>query len=253
MGEEGANELQQNRLYHELAYLWPIISPPEEYLVEAWHCIQALRSKLGPGQFHILELGVGGGHNLSHLTRDFRATAVDISEEMLALSRKLNPGVAHFQGDMRNVRLGNTFDAVLIHDAIIYMLTEEDLRATFATAKAHLRPGGVLLVAPDWFKEAFTSPSVSQWTRYTEELELTFMEYAHDPDPTDTTMESIFIYFIKQGGELRVEMDRHITGLFPSNTWMELLEEAGFLAERLSYPAYEGGYGGNLLVGVLQV
>ena len=242
--------MQHNRLYHDLAYLWPIISPPEEYMVEAWHCQQALQSKLGPGEFHILELGVGGGHNLSHLTGEFTATAVDISEDMLALSRKLNPGVIHLQGDMRTVRLGRIFDAVLVHDAIIYMLTEEDLKATFATAKAHLRPGGVLLVAPDWFQENFTSPSVSHWTRNTEDLELTFVEYAHDPDPTDTTMESVFIYFIKEGGELRVELDRHVTGLFPSRTWLRLLGEAGFLAEQLSYPPYEGGYGGNLLVGV---
>ena len=244
--------MQQNRLYHDLAYLWPIISPPQEYAVEAWYCSRALRSKLGPGDLHILELGVGGGHNLSHLTRDFRATAVDISEEMLALSRELNPGVVHFQGDMRTVRLGRTFDAVLVHDAIIYMLTEEDLSNTFATARAHLQPGGVLLLAPDWFKEDFSSPSVEHWTRQADGMELTFVEYAHDPDPTDTTMESIFVYFIREGGELRVEMDRHITGLFPSDTWLRMLRGGGFVPERLSYPPYEGGYGGNLLVGVLQ-
>ena len=243
--------MQQNRLYHDLAYLWPIISPPQEYAVEAWHCGRALRNKLGPGEFHILELGVGGGHNLSHLTREFRATAVDISEEMLSLSRQLNPGVAHVQGDMRSIRLGHTFDAVLVHDAIIYMLTEGDLRDTLGTARAHLRPGGVLLLVPDWFQEDFHGPSVEHWTRQTEDLELTFVEYAHDPDPTDTTMESVFVYFIREGGELRVEMDRHITGLFPSDTWLRLLREAGFEPERLSYPAYEGGYGGNLLVGVL--
>jgi len=54
------------RLYHELAYLWPIISAPEEYLREAicWH--EVLQHKLGPGRHHILELGVGGGLNLFH-------------------------------------------------------------------------------------------------------------------------------------------------------------------------------------------
>ena len=52
---------------------------------------------------------------------------------------------------MRSIRLGRTFKAVLIHDAISYMLTEGDLGDAFGTARAHLEPGGVLIVAPDWF------------------------------------------------------------------------------------------------------
>jgi hypothetical protein len=47
------------------------------------------------------------------------------------------------------VRLKRTFDAVLVHDAITYMLTEDDLRATFATARAHLQRGGIFVSAPD--------------------------------------------------------------------------------------------------------
>ena len=65
------------RLYYELAYLWPIISPPEEYAEEAGHLHDAIRDKLGPGRHELLELGVGGGHNLSHLTAQFECTAVD--------------------------------------------------------------------------------------------------------------------------------------------------------------------------------
>ena len=41
-------------------------------------------------------------------------------------------------------------DAVLLHDAVSYMLSAEDLAAAFATAAAHLAPGGVFVVAPDW-------------------------------------------------------------------------------------------------------
>ena len=125
-------------MYNDLAYLWPIISPPEDYTEEAGYWRRAIRETLGEGRHHVLELGVGGGHNLSHLTADFQATAVDVSPRMLEISRTLNPDVEHHLGDMRTVRLGRTFDAVLIHDAVSYMLTEDDLRATFATARAHL-------------------------------------------------------------------------------------------------------------------
>ena len=243
--------MKQNRLYDELAHLWPLVSPPEDYAEEARYWRRALRAKLGPGRHRILEMGVGGGHNLSHLTGDFDATAVDISEKMLYLSRKLNPGVEHHLGDMRSIRLGRTFKAVLIHDAISYMLTEGDLRDAFDTARAHLEPGGVLIVAPDWFAESFKGPSVLHWTRSRDDMELTMIEYISDPDPADTTIESIFFYILRERGSLLVEQDLHITGMFPLDTWLRLMGDAGFQVEQVNYPVHDGGYGGRLLVGTL--
>ena len=258
-------------MYSDLAYLWPTFSPPGDYADDAQHWREALRQQLGPGRHPVLELGSGGGHTLSHLTADFAVTAVDLSPAMLALSARLNPGVTHHRGDMRSVRLGRTFRAVLIHDAICYMLTEDDLRATFATARAHLEPGGVLLISPDYFKETFSGPRVLHWICPGNDLEptgrgptghestgqgltipeLTVIEYCHDPDPADTTIESVFFFILKERGELRIEQDRHVTGLFPAEVWLELLAEAGFNAERITLPGYEGGYGGHLLTAVL--
>ena len=83
--------MEPHRLYRDLSYLWPLFSPPEEYADEKPIYLDIIRSKLGPGRHTILELGVGGGHLLSHLTSDHDATAVDISQEMLALSQHLNP------------------------------------------------------------------------------------------------------------------------------------------------------------------
>ena len=243
--------MNQPRLYYDLSYLWPIISPPDEYAGEAAHWRRILRDKLGPAKHNILELGAGGGHNLSHLTKDFQATAVDISPRMLDLSRRLNPDVLHHLGDMRKVRLGQTFDAVLIHDAIGHMLTEADLRATFATAKEHLRPGGLLLIAPEWVKEEFERPKLFLWTRENGDIAVTIQEYLHDPDPQDTQIESIYSYMIEMGGNVRIERDVHINGLFPVSTWIGLLDEAGYRVERVSLPGNEGGYGGNLFIGTL--
>ena len=83
--------IRLNRLYDYLAYLWPLLSPPEEYAEEASYWLATLRELLGPGRHRLLELGSSGGHNLSHLTADIEATAVDMSEGMLAHSRRLNP------------------------------------------------------------------------------------------------------------------------------------------------------------------
>ena len=228
-----------------------MVSPPKEYAEEAAIWVKTIGSKLGPGRHHILELGVGGGHLLSHLTTEFQASASDISEPMLALSRRLNPRVTHHLGDMRNLRLNQVYDAVLIHDGVSYLLTEQDLSATFDTAKAHLRPGGLLIMAPDWFQETFPGTSVLHWIRNTRQGDVTCIEYLHDPNPGGFTIESVFFYLWSQDGSLRVEEDRHTTGLFPLDTWLQLMREAGFSVEQKSFPTYEGGYGGKLLIGQL--
>lgn len=242
---------RQNRLYGDLAQLWPLMSPPDHYRDEARYWLRELRSRLPPGRRRILDLGSGGGHHLHPLTAEFDATAVDLSEAMLEHSRRLNPGVVHQVGDMRSVRLGESFDAVLIHDAISYMTTESDLQAVFTTARAHLRPGGLLIVAPDDYTETFAPPHVEHHTTRDAGTELTYVEYSTDLDPTDTTIETTYVYFIKRNGKLQVEMDYHVTGLFPIATWQRLLTEAGFTVERVDYPVSEDGREMWLWVGSL--
>jgi SAM-dependent methyltransferase len=244
--------MKTNRMYGEYAHLWPLISDPEEYTEEAGYWRDALREFLGPGRHHVLELGVGGGHNLSHLTAEFEATAVDMSAEMLAHSEKLNGSVEHHLGDMRTVRLGRRFDAVLIHDAIGYMTTETDLLAAFVTAREHLKPGGVLVTAPDYYVETFDGPYVSNNTRKAGSVELTYVEYDTDPDPHDSTIDTVFVYFLTEDGKFRVELDRHVTGLFTIDTWQRLLGEAGFVTQRRPYPVTEDPRSDFLWVGVCQ-
>ncbi len=89
---------------------------------------QALVEAIDGEATTLLELGAGAGHNAVHLKGTFVCTLSDLSESMLALSRELNPTCDHVLGDMRTLRLGRSFDAVLVHDAICHMATESDLR-----------------------------------------------------------------------------------------------------------------------------
>ena len=144
----------QHRFYGDLAVWWPLISPPEEYAEEAAFAASVLRSASIPVR-EVLELGSGGGHNAVHLKVSFAMTLVDLSDEMLAVSRRLNPECDHHPGDMRTVRLGRTFDAVFVHDAVDYMTSEVDLRRAVETAFAHCRPGGIAVFVPDCTRESF--------------------------------------------------------------------------------------------------
>ena len=223
--------------------------------MEAQEWLDVIRARLdiahaaGRSLPTLLELGCGGGHMLSHLAERFITEAVDISPQMLEISQRLNPQTLHHLGDMRTIRLGRAFDVVAIHDAVNYMTTEDDLRQAIATAETHLNPGGLLLLAPDCVQETFTGPRVVEWTKEAEDQSVTFIEYMAKPRPGATTAESVFIFVIDEGGELRVEVDRHTGGLFPTETWLSLLKAAGLDAEYIQTNAYEGGFGGNLFVG----
>jgi len=247
-----AEDIPMYRLYGELAWLWPVMSAPAEYAEEAAHWRSLLRETLGPGRHLILELGVGGGHNLSHFASEFAPVAVDLSESMLVHSRRLNLTVEHHVGDMRSIRLGRRFRAVLIHDAISHMLDEGEVLAALRTAAAHLGPGGLLLAAPDRFEDSFDSPEVDRGQGSADGLILTYFEYSHRIQKGVPRVETILTYVIEQGGNVQVELDRMHTGLFPLATWRRLFGQAGFSfeARRLPLSSITGDY--LILQGILQ-
>jgi hypothetical protein len=216
------------RLYRELASWWPLLSSPAEYAEEAAFYERTLVAACERPVRTLLELGSGGGNNASHLKARFQMTLVDRSPGMLGVSRALNPGCEHVEGDMRTVRLGRVFDAVFVHDAVVYMTTEADLRQAIETAFVHCRPGGAALFAPDHVRETF-KPSTSHGGHDGESRSLRYLEWTWDPDPSDTTYTVDFAYLLREGdGSVKVERDRHIAGLFSRADWLRLLSEAGF-------------------------
>ncbi len=240
-------------MYNEFAHLWQQISAPEDYAEEAAELREALFDMLpdGPDAYRpkVLEMGVGGGNSLSHLTDFMDAVATDLSAEMLEISRAVNPSVQHIVGDMRDLRLEQEFDAVVILDAISYMLTQDDLRRTFETARAHLSPGGVFIAGPDWLQGITPVPNLS--CKLGKASDLSYAEYVHDPDPSDTEIELIFNFFITQpDGSVRVEEDRHRHGIFPLETWLLTMREAGFESGTRRYPSDVIGGSGYYITGI---
>jgi len=228
------------RLYADLAWTWPIISPPEDYVEEAEGFCHLIREYARIPARTVLDLGCGGGHNDATFKRHFEVVGVDVSEPMLSLARSLNPEVEYVVGDMRTVRLGRAFDAVVIADSIDYMLTEADLRAAFETASAHLRPGGVLVTYAEHEPETFRQNRTSATTRSRGDVEITLVENSYDPDPADGTFEFTIVYLIRRGGILDVHVDRHLSNLFPLETWRRNLRSSGLDVVELRRPFEDG-------------
>lgn len=215
------------KLYNELADWWPLLSAPEDYEEEA-NLFRQLLLKHQPDIKTILELGSGGGNNAFFLKRFYEMTLTDLSAQMIEVSRQLNPECRHEVGDMRYLNLHQTFDAVFIHDAIMYVTNERDLTAVFHTAFNHLKQGGVLLIVPDFFKETF-KPSTDHGGHDGERGSLRYLEWAYDSDETDNIVETQYMYIIREAnGMIRNVTDAAIEGIFPMATWKSLLEESGF-------------------------
>jgi SAM-dependent methyltransferase len=218
------------KLYDDLAKYWPIFSAPEEYDGEARFIAGLLENAVVGPLVEVLELGCGGGNLASHFPRAWRLTLTDLSPGMLAHSRSLNPAADHHEGDMRTLRLGRTFDGVIVHDAVMYMTTEADLRKAIETAFAHCRPGGAAIIAPDFVAETFAESS-ELGGEDGPAVQMRWLEWTFDPDPTDTTFEAHYSGLVREGASVRSFHDVHVEGLFPRATWLELLRTAGFTPE----------------------
>ena len=223
------------KLYNELAAWFHLLTAPEDYAEEAEFYRKTIISASDQTPVTMLELGSGGGNNASHLKAHFQLTLVDFSPEMLAISSQLNPECEHLQGDMREVRLDRQFDVVFIHDAIMYLTSEADLRQAIDTAHIHCRPGGVTLIAPDHIRETF-QPSTEHGGHDGSNRRIRYLDWTWDPDPKDTTYLSEMVYLLKdEQGNVTCEHDHHLLGLFPRQTWLTLLDNSGFEAHSIPF------------------
>lgn len=219
------------RLYNELARWWPLFSPPDDYEEEAADLLPVLLNASARPPRTLLELGAGGGSLAFHLKNKFALTLTDLSPDMVAVSRQLNPECEHAVGDMRTLDLGRQFDRVLIHDAIMYMTDPASVMAALATAYRHCAPGGAVVVIPDVVKETFSPKTVTGGEDGPDGRGLRYLEWIWDPDPSDDTYEVVFALILRDAdGSVSVEHDRHRFGLFPRAAWLAWLEETGFTA-----------------------
>jgi len=226
-------------LYRDLVPWYWLIDPTADHLDEATSYLNGFeRAGLTTGT--LLDLGAGAGNNASHMVDRFTCTLADLSADMAGLSKKLLPQCENVLGDMRSLRLGRTFDAVLVHDAVMYMTSEEDLRAAITTAFVHTRPGGAAIFAPDCTRETFKDGTVllegDSGTRSVRGL-----EWSWDPNPADDQTMAEYSFLLRDGTDMTAVHDRHVEGIFARARWIDLLKSAGFAVEMIERALDEEG------------
>ncbi len=216
-------------LYTDLAPWWPLLSPEDAYIDDAGLVHDLVHDTLGRRPESILELGCGSGTLASHFPADLHLALNDLSEEMLSVAAERNPGARLHRGDFRTLRLTRTFDAVLIHDALMYITSEDDLLATLQTAAAHLDPGGVLVLMPDFIEESFYPSTDAGGGEDESGRAVRLLEWRWDKDPNDGCFEVEMALLLRDlDGTVRSVHEQHVMGLFSMDTWLTALDRAGF-------------------------
>lgn len=142
-------------VFGSYSHYYNLLYKDKDYAAEALYVHQLIQ-KYFPGAKTVLNLGCGtGNHDFELAKFGYEITGVDMSKEMLAAaesrlsSSSVQPAAgscSFLSGDIRTVRLNQTFDVVLsLFHVMSYQTTNSDLEAAIDSARVHLQPGGLFL------------------------------------------------------------------------------------------------------------
>jgi len=170
----------------EYAPWYDLIYEDKDYVAEAAFVEQQLH-RHGAGSGTLLDLGCGTGmHAIEFARRGWIVTGIDLSEKMIdrakaRLSHSLR--VSFRQGDVCRAGGERDFDAVIsLFHVASYQTSTSRLESMIATARAALKPGGILLF-DYWYGEAVLAQGVQTRVKVIERppLRLTrIAQPAHD-------------------------------------------------------------------------
>jgi SAM-dependent methyltransferase len=140
------HENTSNFLYSRPEYLEIMYSEPGR--AKAFMCRRMFERYLPEPPASLLDVGCGTGLHLEILSRWVpECWGLDCSPEMIDYARRARPQFTWRVADMRGMRLGRRFDAVLcLGSTLIHLLTDRDLERTLESMARHIRAGGLLVL-----------------------------------------------------------------------------------------------------------
>lgn len=146
------------KVFSEYAEYYDLFYKDKNYKAETSYVLSIIQ-RFAPGAKHLLEFGCGtGNYSRCLVDQGYYLIGIDLSpamvrqaESRLKTSGGGHPAVVFYTGDIRTYRDGQKYDAILsLFHVISYQTTNEDLEATFRTARNHLEVGG-LFVFDCWY------------------------------------------------------------------------------------------------------
>jgi len=147
--------MQKNDIFDKYSHYYDLLYKDKDYNSEVEY-VHSLISKYSFGAKTLIDFGCGTGrHDIIFAQKGYDITGVDLSEKMISIAKKSRiKNVNFLQGDIRYIRLNKLFDvAVSLFHVISYQKTNNDIKAAFETAKAHVAKDG-LFIFDCWYGPA---------------------------------------------------------------------------------------------------
>jgi SAM-dependent methyltransferase len=225
--------------YYDLLY------QDKAYESEAKYVFDRLKETFGSALATVLELGCGTGNHAQLLAqRNLHVTGIDLSETMIqqAQAKALNnPNLKFLQGDVRQLKLKQQFDAVIsLFHVASYQTSNNDIHSFLKTAFEHLMPGGIFLF-DFWYGPAVYAqqPTVRVKRMQNDRFLVTrIAEPVHDPERCCIDVNFEVLVEEKTAGILNRIREVHPMRYFFLPELSNLLKNSGFAPESFKFEAW---------------
>lgn len=174
----------------------------------------------------VLDVGCGSGEHARLLReRGYDVEALDLNPDLVACAATKLGADKVYVGDMERMALPKRYDAVLcLYSSIGYMQTPERTTRALERFRAHLAPGGVVLVEP-WFEPGvLTSGRISVTTVEGEGVKITRMSM---PQLEGTLSRLHFHYLIGRATGIEHTSEVHTLGMLTTEQMTACFHAAG--------------------------
>ncbi len=200
----------------------------KDYAREAMNIITVIASRV-PHPASLLDVGCGTGLHLSYFAEHFTCVGIDLSSKQLEIARNRLPGIPLIEGDMREFALHERFDVITcLFGAIGYMRNVQDLGRAVGNMEAHLADGGVLILEPWYFTNAWISGLITHETLNHPDLKISRMTTTARHG-RHSRME--MVYMVGEPGDITTFREHHTMGLFSVEEYLSAFTAAGLTAE----------------------
>jgi SAM-dependent methyltransferase len=187
--------------------------------------IRELIARERPGARTILDVACGTGEHARLLSPDFQVDGIDLEPKFVEIARTKNPAGNFPVADMRAFQLGKRYDVVqCLFSSIGYLLTPADIIGALKCFRAHLAPGGVVLVEPWLTPETYKAGQLHMITVDQPELKICRMNVSKIEGNVSVLD---FRYLIATRDGVRSAEEVHRLALVPTGEMTSHFEAAG--------------------------
>jgi SAM-dependent methyltransferase len=190
--------------------------------------LRTVLDEAAPDAGSLLDVACGTGRHLELLRDCYEVEGVDINSELLDVARERCPGVRFHAADMADFELERRFDVVTcLFSSIAYVRTPARMRAAVRSMRAHLNPGGVLLVEPWFTSESYWTGTITANHVDEDDLKITWM-YTSEREEAVSVLD--IHYLVGRPTGISTFRERHELGLFTESEQLEAFRDTGLEA-----------------------